>query len=303
MGGLRGRVGPAHRGPGGPAQGLPPRLLRRERLLRPDPESPALRLLPGRRARGRRQPPRPDGLHVRVPRHHRPRDHPRHRRPSPARLQRDHQRRRARLPRGLRRPGGHLPALQARAGPGRRHQRAQGRSHHRRGHLRHGPPVRLRVGPEGSASDRARRHARPGRLPAHARAPRPGSDPRPGRVRRVPHHVPGPGAGPAPAGERRVGHPPGGPAPPRPGEPAGPGGARHRPAVLRPLRRGLHLPAPHRRDLCRLPPGPGDGRLRHLTRRGLLPHGHHRGLPAPGHLRGRGRYPSPTGRWPCRSPR
>ena len=94
---------------------LPARAARGQRLLQPDEEGAAVRLLPGLDRRPGRQPARRHGLHLPVARHHRPRDDPRAaRRPAPA-LHRADQPRRPGVPRGVRRHRGAVPALHLRA--------------------------------------------------------------------------------------------------------------------------------------------------------------------------------------------
>gem|GEM_PF-6281877 len=84
---------------------------RAQRLLQPREEGPALRLFPGAQGQRRRQPAGRHGLHLPIPRHHRPRDDPRPAGRTAPTLPRTDQRGRPGLPRGLCRHRGPFPAL------------------------------------------------------------------------------------------------------------------------------------------------------------------------------------------------
>ena len=99
-----------------PAAHLPARAARPQRLLQPGEEGAALRLLPGRRE-GRGQHTGDGRLHLPLARHRRPRDDPRPARRRASALQRADQPRCPRLPRGVRRHRGAVPALHLPGGP------------------------------------------------------------------------------------------------------------------------------------------------------------------------------------------
>ena len=184
---------------------LPARAARGQRLLQPGQEGAAVRLFPGVRHERRAQPAGRHGVHLPVARHHRPRDDARPaRRDAPA-LHRAEQTRRARLPRGVRRHRGPVPALHAsRSAPPPDRRRPAATSASRTCSASWPSSSARRSACTARCAARSARSTgedatkpRPDAARAHDRAARPRRDPGGRRVRRLPRHLQGPHRRPA----------------------------------------------------------------------------------------------------------